>query len=312
MEWWEVLVQQTINGLTRGAVFALIALGYTMVYGIIELINFAHGDVFMLGLFISLSWFALLGVTKTLTGWQLVTMLPLVFLLTMLSTAILNVAIDRVAYRPLRRSTRLAPLITAIGVSFMLENVALLWKGPAPISYPDVFPSVDILREWFGIDSAIFVTTKDLLVVGATIPLMLALNYFVARTRWGKAMRATAQDRETAQAMGIDVERTILLTFFVGGALAGAAGLIQGMYYNIGQWWMGYQAGLRAFTAAVLGGIGNMPGAALGGFFIGFLSAWSDQYISARWTNAIVFSILILVLVFRPHGLLGSRPAEKV
>jgi len=266
----------------------------------------------MLGLFVSLSWFTLLGATKTLTGLQLVTILPLVFLLTMLTTAALNVAIDRAAYRPLRRSTRLAPLITAIGVSFMLENVALLWKGPAPIAYPDVFPSVDILREWFGVDSAIFVTTKDLLVVGATIPLMLALHYFVSRTTWGKAMRATAQDRETAEAMGINVERTILMTFFIGGALAGAAGLIQGMYYNIGQWWMGYQAGLRAFTAAVLGGIGNMTGAALGGLFIGFLSAWSDQYISARWTNAIVFAILILVLVFRPHGLMGEQTPEKV
>src|SRR5258706_3374514 len=264
MTWWEVLIQQTINGLTRGAVFALIALGYTMVYGIIELINFAHGDVFMLGLFVSLFWFAVLGVTGALHGWQLVTVLPLVFLLTMLTTASLNVAIDRVAYRPLRRSTRLAPLITAIGVSFMLENVALLWKGPAPIAYPDIFPSVDILREWFGVDTAVFITTKDLLVVGATIPLMVGLNYFVTRTRWGKAMRATAQDRETAQAMGIDVERTILLTFLVGGALAGAAGVIQGMYYNIGMWGMGYQAGLRAFTAAVLGRIGNMARPALG------------------------------------------------
>jgi branched-chain amino acid transport system permease protein len=308
---WEVLIQQTINGLTRGAVFALIALGYTMVYGIIELINFAHGDVFMLGLFISLAWFTLFGVTGALSGWQLVTLLPLVLVLTMLSTATLNVAIDRLAYRPLRRSTRLAPLITAIGVSFMLENVALLWKGPAPIAYPDVFPSFDILREWFGIDSAIFVTSKDLLVVAAALPLMLGLHYFVTRTRWGKAMRATAQDRETAQAMGIDVERIILITFFVGGALAGAAGLIQGMYYNIGQWWMGYQAGLRAFTAAVLGGIGSMSGAALGGLLIGFLSAWSDQYISARWTNAIVFAILIIVLVFRPHGLMGDRTTEK-
>ncbi len=278
MTWWEVLVQQSINGLT---------------------------------LFISLAWFTLLGVTGTLSGWQLLTILPLVFVLTMLTTAALNVAIDRVAYRPLRRSTRLAPLITAIGVSFMLENVALLWKGPAPIAYPDVFPSFDILREWFGVDSAIFVTSKDLLVVAATLPLMLALHYFVTRTRWGKAMRATAQDRETAQAMGIDVERTILVTFFVGGALAGAAGLIQGMYYNIGQWWMGYQAGLRAFTAAVLGGIGSMSGAALGGLLIGFLSAWSDQYISARWTNAIVFSILIVVLVFRPRGLMGEASADK-
>src|SRR3989442_814647 len=241
MEAWEVLVQQTINGLTRGAVFALIALGYTMVYGIIELINFAHGDVFMLGLFISLSWFALLGVTKTLTGWQLLTVLPLVFVLTMLTTATLNVAIDRVAYRPLRRSTRLAPLITAIGVSFMLENLALLWKGPAPIAYPDVFPSVDILREWFGVDSAIFVTTKDVLVIAATIPLMIALHYFVTRTRWGKAMRATAQDRETAQAMGIDVERTILVTFFVGGALAGAALVVALLLYPFVDRALGFQ-----------------------------------------------------------------------
>jgi branched-chain amino acid transport system permease protein len=312
MDWYEVLVQQTINGLTRGAVFALIALGYTMVYGIIELINFAHGDVFMLGLFISLTLFTLLGLTQTLAGWQLVTLLPLVFVGTMLITGTLNVTVDRLAYRPLRRAPRLAPLITAIGVSFMLENLALIWMGPAPIPYPDLFPSVDILREWVGVDSLIFLTTKDLLVVGVTIPLMVGLQYFITRTTWGKAMRATAQDRETALAMGIDVEKTIRLTFFVGGALAGAAGLIQGLYYNIGMWYMGYQAGLRAFTAAVIGGIGNMPGAALGGLLIGFLSAWSDQYISARWTNAIVFSILILVLVFRPHGLLGERTPERV
>ncbi len=312
MDWWEVLVQQTINGLTRGAVFALVALGYTMVYGIIELINFAHGDVFMLGLFISLAYFTLIGMAHTLYGWQLVTVLPAVFLATMLTTALINVSIDRLAYRPLRHAPRLSPLITAIGVSFMLENIALLWAGPAPVSYPDIFPSVDILYEWFGWNSKIFVTSKDLLVIGLTIPIMVALNYFVTRTNWGKAMRATAQDRETAQAMGINVEKTIILTFFIGGALAGAAGTIQGMYYNMGQWWVGYQAGLRAFTAAVLGGIGNMPGAALGGLVIGFLSAWSDQYISARWTNAIVFSILILVLVFRPQGLLGERTVEKV
>jgi len=312
MQWYEVLVQQSVNGLTRGAVFALIALGYTMVYGIIGLINFAHGDVFMLGLFVSLTYFALLGMATTLSGWQLVSVLPVIFIVTMLTTGALNVAIDRVAYRPLRHAFRLAPLITAIGVSFMLENLALIWKGPAPIAYPDVFPSVDILREWLGIDSLIFITTKDLLVLGATLPLMIGLQYFVTRTTWGRAMRATAQDPETALTMGIDVEKTIMLTFFIGGALAGAAGLIQGLYYNIGMWWMGYQAGLRAFTAAVLGGIGSMPGAALGGLLIGFLSAWSDQYVSARWTNAIVFSILILVLVFRPRGLLGERTPDKV
>ena len=311
MSWHEILIQQTVNGVTRGAVFALIALGYTMVYGIIGLINFAHGDVFMLGLFISLTYLTVLGMVTTMHGWQLVTVLPLVFLATMLTTGTINVVIDRVAYRPLRHAFRLAPLITAISVSFMLENVALLWKGPAPIAYPDVFPSVDILREWLGIDSLLFITTKDLLVLVATVPLMIALQLFVTRTRWGKAMRASAQDKDTALSMGIDVEKTIVLTFFIGGALAGAAGLIQGLYYNIGMWWMGYQAGLRAFTAAVLGGIGSMPGAALGGLVIGFLSAWSDQYISARWTNAIVFSILILVLIFRPQGLLGERVPDK-
>ena len=224
MEWYEVLVQQTINGLTRGAVFALIALGYTMVYGIIELINFAHGDVFMLGLFLSLTIFTLLGMARTLTGWELVTILPLVFLLTMLLTGMINVTIDRLAYRPLRRSPRLAPLITAIGVSFVIENLAMLVVGPAPVPYPDVFPSVDILYEWLGWDTKVFVTTKDLLVVGATVPLMIVLQYFVTRTGWGRAMRATAQDRETAESMGINVEKTILLTFFIGGALAGAGG----------------------------------------------------------------------------------------
>jgi branched-chain amino acid transport system permease protein len=312
MDWHEVLVQQSINGLTRGAVFALVALGYTMVYGIIELINFAHGDVFMLGLFVSLTVFTLLGMARTLGGWELVTILPLVFLATMLCCGMVNVTIDRLAYRPLRRAARLAPLITAIGVSFMIENLALIWKGPAPVPYPDIFPSIDVLREWVGIDTLVYLTTKDLLVIGVTAPLMFGLQRFVTGTSWGRAMRAIAQDRETAQAMGINVEKMIMLTFFIGGALAGAAGLIQGIYYNIGTWYIGFQAGLRAFTAAVLGGIGNMPGAALGGLVIGFLSAWSDQYISARWTNGIVFSILILVLVFRPQGLLGEKAVDKV
>src|SRR6266446_5201613 len=294
LEWHEVLIQQTVNGVTRGAVFALIALGYTMVYGIIGLINFAHGDVFMLGLFISLSYLTLLGMATTLHGWQLVTVLPLVFLATMLTTGTINVVIDRVAYRPLRHAFRLAPLITAIGVSFMLENLVLIWKGPAPIAYPDVFPSVDILREWLGMDSLLFITTKDVLVLGATIPLMVALQYFVTRTRWGKAMRATAQDKETALAMGIDVEKTIILTFFIGGALAGAAGLIQGLYYNIGMWWMGYQAGLRAFTAAVLGGIGSMPGTALGAY--PFLDRWLQAQTVHAVTDAMIYVLLALGL----------------
>jgi branched-chain amino acid transport system permease protein len=311
MSWFDLLIQQTINGLTRGAIFALIALGYTMVYGIIELINFAHGDIFMLGLMVSLTLLTDLGLARTLHGWELATVLPLILIATMLITGFINLAVDRLAYRPLRRAPRLVPLISAIGVSFMLENLALVWKGPYVLSYPDVLPSFDIIRDVFGIDSNIYITTKDLLVLAVTIPLIFGLHLFVTRTYWGKAMRATAQDRETAASMGINAERVIMLTFFLGGALAGAAGVVQGLYYNIGQWWIGYQAGLRAFTAAVLGGIGNMPGAALGGFVIGFLSAWSDQLISARWTNAVVFSILILMLVFRPHGLLGERVPEK-
>jgi len=311
MNWFELIIQQSINGLTRGSIFALIALGYTMVYGIIELINFAHGDIFMLGLMVSLTALTGFNLARTFEGWELLTLLPLVLVLTMMVTGFLNVAVDRIAYRPLRHAPRLVPLISAIGVSFMLENLTLVWKGPYVLSYPDVLPSIDIIRDVFHVDSEIYITTKDLFVLGVTIPLIFALHLFVTRTSWGKAMRATAQDRETAAAMGIDVELMIMLTFFVGGALAGAAGVVQGLYYNIGQWWMGYQAGLRAFTAAVLGGIGNMPGAALGGFLIGFLSAWSDQFISPRWTNAVVFSILILVLVFRPHGLLGERAPEK-
>jgi len=311
MNLFELVIQQTLNGLTRGSIFALIALGYTMVYGIIELINFAHGDIFMLGLMVSLTLLVDFGIARTLHGWELLTLLPLILVGTMLITGLINVAVDRIAYRPLRRAPRLVPLISAIGVSFMLENLTLIWKGPYVISYPDVIPSVDIIADVFHIDSLVYFTTKDLLVIGITLPLIYGLHLFVTRTYWGKAMRATAQDRETAEAMGIDVERIIIITFFVGGALAGAAGVVQGIYYNIGQWWMGYQAGLRAFTAAVLGGIGNMPGAALGGFVIGLLSAWSDQLISARWTNAIVFSVLILVLVFRPHGLLGERVPEK-
>ena len=311
MTWYELAIQQTINGLTRGSIFALIALGYTMVYGIIELINFAHGDIFMLGLMISLTLLVDLGLTQTLHGWELAVYLPLILIGTMLATGLINVAVDRIAYRPLRRAPKLAPLISAIGVSFMLENLVLIWKGPYVLSYPDTVQSIDIVQDVLHLDSNVYFTTKDLVVIGITIPLIIGLRLFINRTYWGKAMRAAAQDRETAEAMGIDVERIIMLTFFVGGMLAGAGGVVQGLYYNIGQWWMGYQAGLRAFTAAVLGGIGNITGAALGGFLIGMLSAWSDQLISARWTNAVVFAILILVLVFRPHGLLGERVPEK-
>ena len=307
----EILIQQTLNGLTIGSYLALIALGYTMVYGIIQLINFAHGDVFMWGFFISLTFLQLLGKAHPLTGWELVWVLLLVIPATMLVTGLMNLAIDRVAYKPLRNAPRLAPLITAVGMSFVLENLAANWKGPTQIRFPEVFPAVNILRDVFHQDTLLLLTTKDIFLIAFTVPLMIALVLLVQRTKIGRAMRAVAQDREAAAAVGVDIERVIMSTFFIGGALAGAAGAVVGIYLNSGRYLMGFDAGLKAFTAAVLGGIGNITGALLGGFLIGFLSAFSDQYLSSEWTRATVFGILILVLVFKPTGLLGEKPPEK-
>jgi len=307
----EVFLQQTLNGLTIGSYLALIALGYTMVYGIIELINFAHGDVFTFGFLISLTLLQLLGKAKPLAGGELVWVLLLVIPATMLCTGLMNLAIDRVAYKPLRRAPRLAPLITAVGMSFLLENLAANWKGPSQIRYPEVFPAINILRDVFHKDTLMLFTTKDIFLVGVTIPLMIALVLLIRRTKIGRSMRAVAQDRDAAAAMGVDIERVIMSTFFIGGALAVAAGSVVGIYLNSGRYLMGFDAGLKAFTAAVLGGIGNVTGAMLGGYVIGFLSAFSDQYLSSEWTRATVFAILILVLVFRPTGLLGEKPPEK-
>lgn len=307
----EIFIQQVLNGLTIGSYLALIALGYTMVYGIIELINFAHGDIFMLDFMISLSLLQFLGATKTLAGFQLAWVLFVVFAVTMVLTGLINVAVDRIAYKPLRRAPRLAPLITAVGASFALENLAQIWKGPSQVFYPNIFPTIDILRDIFGIQTLIFFTTKDIFLFFITIPLMIALTLFIRRTKMGKAMRATAQDREAAAMMGINAERVIMTTFFIGGALAGAAGIVVGIYLNTGRYLMGFEAGLQAFTAAVLGGIGNVTGAMLGGYLIGFLTAFSDQYFAAEWTRALVFATLILVLVFKPRGLLGEEAVEK-
>jgi len=307
----ELFAQLFVNGITTGSYLALIALGYTMVYGIIELINFAHGDVYMLGFMISLTILGFLGVRGVPEGWQLWAVIFGVMLLTMLCTGTINMAIDRIAYKPLRHAPRLAPLITAVGASFMLENLGMIWKGPSQIRYPDIFPTVDILGDVLGMKTAVLVTTKDLFLMAITVPLMIALSLFIRNTKMGKAMRATAQDREAAALMGINVENVIRTTFFIGGALAGAAGMMVGIYLNTGRYLMGFDAGLLAFTSAVLGGIGNVAGAVLGGYVIGFLNSTSDQYLSPEWTRAIVFTTLILVLVFKPSGLLGERTPEK-
>ncbi|HEX7626504.1 MAG TPA: branched-chain amino acid ABC transporter permease [Gaiellaceae bacterium] len=296
-------------GITTGCVYALVALGYTLVYGILELINFAHGDVFMLaGMFTITMGTHFFGLRH---GQGLVT-IPIIFatlLLTMFACGLLNATIEFVAYRPLRGAPRLAPLITAIGVSFIIEDVGLAWKGPNYVTAPDVFPHSQIFA-FYGVEYS----WNKLIVVLITVPVLLALSYMVQRTRQGKAMRAVAQDKDAAAIMGINVNRTISFTFMIAGALAGAAGLLYSLYVTTVRFDQGFQLGLIAFTAAVLGGIGNLPGAVFGAVLIGCIQAFNEglnwHAPGSDWTESIVFSILILILVFRPEGLLGERTPE--
>jgi branched-chain amino acid transport system permease protein len=296
-------------GFTTGCVYALVALGYTLVYGILELINFAHGDVFMLGgmftITFSTSFF-------NLHSGQGIVIVPIVFatlLLVMLSCGLINATIERVAYRPLRGAPRLAPLITAIGASFIIEDVGLAWKGPTYVTSPDVFPHSAVFTI-----SGVEYTWNKLLVVVITVPVLLTLLWLVQRTRQGKAMRATAQDMDASAMMGINVNRTISFTFVIAGALAGAAGVLYALYVTTVRYDQGFQLGLIAFTSAVLGGIGNLPGAVLGALLIGLIQAFNEglnwHAPGSDWTQSIVFSILILILVFRPEGLLGERTPE--
>jgi branched-chain amino acid transport system permease protein len=314
MSAWEVFLQQLIIGFSNGMIIALIALGYTMVYGIIELINFAHGDLFMLGTFGALT------IVGLLSNLPVAVILATMIVIVPVFCAMLNWLVDRCAYRHLRQAPRLAPLVSAIGVSFVFINLGLFWGGlpmevfgggraaAAPKDFPVLVSNANLLGENVNVQF----TAKDLMVAALTLPLMIALTWFVKRTRAGKAMRAVAQDRLAAQLMGIPVERVIGQTFLLGGALAGVASVVASLYNNTIYFQMGYRAGMDAFTAAVVGGIGNLPGAVLGGLLIGFVRALSDQYIATRWTNVIVFTILILVLVFRPSGLLGAKHGEKV
>jgi branched-chain amino acid transport system permease protein len=226
----------------------------------------------------------------------------------MLVMGAINVGIERIAYRPLRNAPRLAPLITAIGMSFVLEGVMFLWHGPATVHFPDILPHGPGFQATIG---GVFIGFKDVFVVATTVVLVTLLAIFINRTRLGKAMRATAQDRDAAQLMGIDINRTIAATFFIGALLAGAGGVIWGLYYNNIYYNLGFRTGLVAFTAAVFGGIGNIPGAAIGGLLIGLIAAYSDSYIGSKWTEVVIFGILIGILVFRPTGLLGMRVPEK-
>jgi branched-chain amino acid transport system permease protein len=300
--------QFLLLGLVMGSLYALVALGYTMVYGIIELINFAHGDLFMLGSFLALSLAAWVGVAATgSTGGAVALTLLLMITVTPLACAVLNVAVDKAFYKPLRNSPKLTVIVTAIGVSFVFMNIGSLWKGSSPVNFPGLVPDTNLLP-----DGGVRFTYKDAMVIGVTVPVMIALTVFVRYTSLGKAMRATAQNPKAASLMGINVDRVIAATFAIGGALAGIGAVITGLYNTSAHYQMGFQYGLYAFTAAVLGGIGNIPGAVLGGLVIGVVGELSKAYLGTEWSEAVVFTILIVILLFRPAGLLGARVREKV
>ncbi len=305
-----VAIQQTINALSIGAIYALIALGYTMVYGIIELINFAHGDVFMVGAFLSIAVTA--GIFGQVPGSDitnipfLILVLAVALLLVMPATGLLNLTIERIFYRPFRGGNRLAPLITAVGVSFILQNLALVLVGSGDRAAPQVFP-----LDWQLPIGDASISVLSIFIFFLAIGLMLALNLFISRTRLGRAMRATAQDQQAASLMGVDLNQTIALTFLLGGALAGAAGVVWGLRFGFVRQDLGFNAGLKAFTSAVLGGIGNINGAALGGFFIGFTENLASALGYSRWSEFLVFMILTFVLIFRPTGILGQQLGDR-
>src|SRR5689334_9896072 len=309
---WSLFWDLTVSGVTLGSVYALIALGYSMVYGILKLLNFAHGDVYMVGAFIG---YGILTVAGGPTALSVSVALVLVgmFLAAMIGGGLLGVAIERFAYRRLRNAPRIAPLITALGVSFFLENSALLLLGAQYQSYDSYsWDGGSLWSRGFTLPTGVHVALAQIIVVVGAVVLMIALTLFVRRTQTGKAMRATSFDREAAAMMGIDVDRVIVATFFIGSALAGAAGVFNGLVYQQVWPYMGFQAGLFAFTAAVVGGIGNLPGAVLGGLLIGLAQSFSIGYISSAFSDAVVFGLLIAVMIVRPSGLLGRAAVTKV
>jgi branched-chain amino acid transport system permease protein len=296
-----------VAGISNGSIWALVALGYTLVYGIIELINFAHGDLFMVGSFVGYTFaVSTMGLSLSSSPAALVGGLLVTLVVCMLVCASLNVMIERVGYRPLRGAPKLAPLITAVGFSFILQNVGELWLGGSQQGVPDLIHAQQDLITIGGIQ----IDRADALAVGVTAPLVLLMTSFISRSRLGKAMRATAQDPEAAKLMGINVDTTISLTFLIGGLLAGAGGLIYALYQTNVWFFQGFRAGLIAFTAAVMGGIGNLRGAVLGGLIIGCIQQISDNRIGGEWTPVIVFAYLIRIMTFRPQGLIGEETRE--
>jgi branched-chain amino acid transport system permease protein len=299
----EYFVQQVINGLTLGSIYGLIAIGYTMVYGIIGMINFAHGDIFMLGAFMALITFLIL--TTLFAGLPVVIALMVMMIVAMILTSLWNWSIERVAYRPLRGSFRLAPLITAIGMSIFLSNFVQVTQGPRNKPIGSLVPQTYS----FG---TVTVSLKQIIVLVVTAALLALFWYLVNRTPLGRAQRACEQDRKMAALLGIDVDRTISITFIMGAALAAVAGTLYLMYYGIVLFTSGFVPGVKAFTAAVLGGIGSIPGAVIGGLLIGFIEAMFSGYFSTDYKDVAAFSILVIVLIFLPSGILGRPEVEKV
>jgi branched-chain amino acid transport system permease protein len=309
---WNLFVTELVAGITHGSVYALIALGFSMVYGILKLLNFAHGDIYMIGAFIGYGLITVFG-GPTQMHINVILLLTLMFLCAMLGGGLVGVMVERFAYRRLRNAPRIAPLITALGVSFFLENGAQLVLGAQFQSYDSFsWSNTPIALRHFTLPAHANVSYAQIVVVVGTVLLMVALTLFVQRTQTGKAMRATAFDREAAAMMGIDVDRVIVVTFFIGSALAGAAGVFNCLAYQQVWPYMGFQAGLFAFTAAVVGGIGNLPGAVLGGLVIGLAESFATGYLSSTFQQAIVFALLIAVMLVRPSGLLGRAAVQKV
>jgi branched-chain amino acid transport system permease protein len=303
----EYFVQQLINGITLGSIYGLIAIGYTMVYGIIGMINFAHGDIFMVGAFLALIAFLVL-VAFGITAVPLA--LLVVLLVSMALTALYGWTVERIAYRPLRRSSRLAPLISAIGMSIVLQNYVQIAQGARVKPLPPVVQGGYTLLE--GNNFSVRLSNIQIIVVVTTIVLMAGFSFLVARTRLGRNMRACEQDLKMAALVGIDVDRTISLTFVIGAALAAVAGLMFLLYYGVVDFFIGFLAGVKAFTAAVLGGIGSLPGAMIGGILIGLIETMWSAYFSIEYKDVAAFAILIVVLIFLPTGILGRPEVEKV
>ncbi len=304
MTWQTLLAQQLLNGLTIGVVYALIALGYTMVYGILQLINFAHGEIFMVGAYFGLT-VLFLGTWTIIHGGTPWALLSLMFIIAMLGCSVLGVGIERLAYRPLRQAPKLASLITAIGISFILQNAVMLIWGATDRPVPPVLPSV---RWTIG---GVSLTLMQVAMLCVTGTMMTGLQLFIMRTRLGLAMRAVAQDVRAARLMGIHVNGVITVSFLLGSALAAVGGVLYGLYYGTINFHDGYLTGLKAFTAAVLGGIGNIPGAMVGGICLGLLEGLGAGYLSSQWKNALAFLVLVLLLICRPTGLLGERVADR-